>query len=156
VKRIPLSDGTFTIVDDADYEIVCNLPWHRRKSRGKSYVGMWSSCRMIFLHRMIMCAGKDVEVDHIDGDGLNNTRGNLRLCSHADNIHNSKKIARRNLTSTYKGVSWSQCGRNWKAQIWVGGKNVYLGVFALEIEAAAARDRAARALHGDFVKLNLV
>jgi len=101
-------------------------------------------------------------VDHIDGDGLNNMRSNLRLASISDNTANSNKYVstKRNVTSKYKGVTFFRWERHhlkpWHARIYVRGKNMSLGYFATEIEAAKAYDLAAKDHFGLYAKCNRV
>lgn len=97
---------------------------------------------------------KGESVDHINGDGLDNRRSNLRVCSHAENRRNSKKVSgRRKLASHYKGVSHPSKNR-WTASITVMWKTLHIGSFKTEIEAARAYDEAARNHHGVFARLN--
>lgn len=91
-------------------------------------------------------------VDHINGDKLNNRACNLRACSNAENLRNSK--ARDGGSSRFKGVCWHKQNRNWLASITVDGRAKHIGSFENEIEAAQAYDDAARRLHGEFCRLN--
>lgn len=100
------------------------------------------------LHRFIMDAPDDASVDHVDGDGLNNRRSNLRLAvGHAQRANTR---AGRGTSSRYKGVAWSKSGRKWQAQI----KRTYLGSFDTEVAAARAYDAAAAEMYGEFALLN--
>ena len=90
-------------------------------------------------------------IDHIDGNGLNNQRSNLRSCNHSLNAMNSKK--RPNTTSVYKGVS-KLSGGKWKAQIELNQKSLYLGSFITEEEAALAYNQKAKELFGEYARLN--
>ncbi len=104
------------------------------------------------MHRLIANAPAHLLVDHIDHDGLNNRKANLRLCSIAQNNQNSRP--NRNAASKYKGVSWAQSCRKWFARIRPNRKTIYLGLFTDEIEAALAYDRKAKELFGEFAYLN--
>jgi hypothetical protein len=108
--------------------------------------------RRIYMHRAIMGAAKGQQVDHIDGDGLNNCRYNLRLATAAENQHNARR--RIDNISGYKGVYWKMAQRKWCSQIQLNGKNQYIGLFICPIEAAHAYDRKAIELHGEFALLN--
>ncbi len=104
------------------------------------------------MHRAILNAPKGLLVDHIDGNGLNNRKSNLRLCTFAQNAHNSRP--RRNSSSRYKGVCWHKVKKKWTVSIYKGGKRTYLGYYDDEIEAALAYDRKATELFGEFAYLN--
>jgi len=104
------------------------------------------------MHRLIMNAPEGLVVDHIDRNGLNNRKCNLRLCTKAQNVQNSRP--RRNRSSKYKGVFWNKLNKKWSASIHKGDKRIYLGGFDDEIEAALAYDRKAAELFGEFAYLN--
>ena len=105
------------------------------------------------MHRLIMgVADPHVEIDHIDGDGLNNSRTNLRLCSHMENTRN-QGLSKRN-TSGFKGVSWNSDCKKWAAHISTGsGRNEYLGLFSSAEAAHEAYCAAALKYHGKFANL---
>lgn len=106
----------------------------------------------VTLHRWIMFGeAKGSSVDHRDGDRLNNRRANLRECSQRENAKNTR-LAKNN-TSGFKGVSTTAEGR-WRARITVDRKEIRLGVFDTREEAAAAYDRAALQMHGEFASPN--
>jgi len=91
-------------------------------------------------------------VDHIDRDGLNNRKSNLRLCTNAENIRNAGKRGKG--FSKYKGVSRHTRGKKWTAVIQLNKKTYFLGYFENEIDAARAYDKKAKELHGQFACLN--
>jgi hypothetical protein len=95
---------------------------------------------------------QDVFVDHINGNGLDNRKSNLRICTHQQNCENSRK--RKKSFSKYKGVYWSKNAKKWVAQITIDGKSKHLGYFELEEDAAAAYDKAAVKYFGEFACLN--
>jgi hypothetical protein len=148
----------WAVVDEADYERVMTHKWHAACSLRVTYAA--ASVRIngrrttISLHRFILDVLDDasVEVDHIDTDGLNNRRSNLRLASRAENSRNRR--SRRGTSSRYKGVSWNKNAKAWVANIARDGRMMYLGYFSSEIEAARAYDYEAVVLHGDFARLN--
>jgi hypothetical protein len=90
-------------------------------------------------------------VDHIDHDGLNDRRSNLRICTQRQNLYNSRPKGR---SSRFKGVCWDKARQRWVVYIRYGGRNRFIGQFADEIEAAKAYDRAAASLFGEYAYLN--
>jgi hypothetical protein len=104
------------------------------------------------MHRLIVDAPHGVLVDHRDGDGLNNTRANLRLCSNAENMRNSGR--KRTNTSGFKGVIHHKKTGKWVARITVNDQEKHLGLFPTREAAARAYDDAARRLHGAFALTN--
>ena len=103
------------------------------------------------MHSQIMNALEGMVVDHIDGNGTNNRRTNLRLCTRAQNLYNSRPRASR---SQYKGVRFDKRTGKWIAEITHRGRKHYLGAFDNEIEAAQAYDRKAGELFGPYARLN--
>lgn len=103
-----------------------------------------------YLHRIIMNPPKNMTVDHIDGDPLNNQKNNLRVCSMANNAKNKKS------KNGVIGVYWhKQIGR-WASQISKNGKRFHVGVFKTKKEAQIAYNKAATRLHGKYATLNSV
>ena len=134
-RKIPLTQGKFALVDPEDYAV---------RSEGS---------RQLRMHRVIMNAPAGLVIDHIDHEGLNNTKRNLRSCTKAQNAHNQRPQKGR--SSKYKGVCWSKRERKWYSRIQYQGRPRSLGLFANERDAARARDAAALALHGEYAFLNL-
>jgi len=102
------------------------------------------------MHREIMSPPQELVVDHINGDGLDNRKENLRVCTHAENIRN-QKLNRLNTTG-YKGVCVNR--EKWISRIKVNGKLLYLGRYNTPEEAAQVYDEAARKYFGKFASLN--
>lgn len=155
MKTIQLTRGLSAVVDDVHFEWLRGFRWHADSGGSgvwyaRAYVngGCNSAVRM---HRLILGAPRGIIVDHINGDGLDNRRVNLRIVSHKDNTTAKRKSPG---TSRYKGVSWVKCDAKWRAQIAVAGKNRTLGRFDDEGDAARFYDAAARRLHGRFATLN--
>lgn len=154
-KQIQLTQGKFTLVDDADYEWLVQWKW---RYDGKGYAirgavipgtGKQKAVRM---HQVIMSTPDGMEVDHQDCDGLNNQRKNLRVCTHAQNLYNRKKTS--NNKSGYKGVCWHEEGKKWMAVARKDKQTIYLGLFKDPEDAARAYDAKARELFGEFARTN--
>jgi len=160
MKEIPLTQGYVAIVDDEDYERVSAYKWSSQVFNMKNgpvlvygirCVKVGSSWTTMRLHRFILCAAKGKFIDHIDGDGLNNTRDNLRFCTRIENARNCRH---RNETSQYRGVFWAKDRAKWRSKIKISGKQIDLGHFTDEKNAALAYDAAATRLYGDFARTN--
>lgn len=144
MKEIPLTKGKVTLVDDADYAWLLQQRWRFRSGYARS--------DKTSMHRLIMNAPRDMEVDHINGDTLDNRRKNLRLATVKQNRMNRSK--HKITSSQYKGVSWEKRSSKWRARIKLNRKFIYLGIFASEIDAANAYDKAAHIYHGEFARAN--
>ena len=105
------------------------------------------------MHRLILNAEDGMHVDHINGDGLDNRRENLRLVTPQQNQANSRK--RSKMTSRFKGVCWHAAARKWRATLAINHRSLHLGLFDDEILAAQAYDEKAREMFGEFAHLNL-
>jgi len=162
MKEIELTQDKVARVDDADFEELNKHKW-RAMWDGNTWYARRHSPRdingkrhIIYMHRQIMGAQSGQEVDHRDRDGLNNRRrgpdGNLRLCTRGQNNANAKK--RAGCSSQYKGVTWYKQADKWMAYIKTYGKQIHLGYFDDEIEAALAYNEAAIEHFGEFAHLN--
>jgi hypothetical protein len=161
VKEIPLSRGLVAQVDDRDYATLMRLaPWHACKGPRTFYavhsyangIGRGGPIGKLLMHHVIIgrkYGGRDL--DHADGNGLNNQRANLRWSTRAQNRANSAK--QRTGANKFKGVSF--IARLSKFQAYIGSKpKKYLGVFTSEEDAARAYDAAAIEIYGEFACLN--
>lgn len=157
MKKIPLSQGLFALVDDSDYDFLMQWKWTANKER-KTFTAyrqsnQTTSRTFIYMHRLIMnMPKKGIFVDHIDGDGLNNQRNNLRLCTNAENLMN--RGANKNNTSGYKGVTFYRRLNKWHGQIMLNRKQLHLGYFTSKEAAARAYNEAAKKYFGEFAKIN--
>jgi hypothetical protein len=161
MKEISLTQGKVALVDDSDYEYLNQWKWCASKARrtyyafrrmekdGKITVGT--------MHQFLMNQSKGLQVDHIDDNGLNNQRGNLRVCTNQEN-HMKTQIQRtakgNKKSSNYKGVSSIAGAGKWRARIHLNGNEKYLGRFSSERDAAVAYNDAANKLFGEYARLN--
>jgi len=151
MKRIPLTHGKFAIVDDVDFEkVTAQCKWRTLSGKnGKFYAvaHRWGNDSM---HVFLMKPPQGMKVDHVNGNGLDNRRENLRIATNSQNGMNRGKF--RNNTSGYKGVVFQ--GGKWQAQINVLSTRIRKGGFASAEEAAHAYDEMALKYHGEFAYLN--
>ena len=108
----------------------------------------------IYMHRLVMGAALGEQVDHIDGNGLNDCKNNLRLVTQPQNNMNQKACRRG--SSKFKGIRLHSKANRWTAQIGVNGKQIYLGMFKDEVSAAIVYNKAAIHYFGEYAKLNEV
>lgn len=144
VARIPLyrrggAVVAYTLVDASDAALVNQHRWFVLKSKTLVYAGRWVRAGQTFtvrmLHRFILGlpSGRDLEVDHINRDGLDNRRANLRAITHAGNMQN--RPSHKGSRSRYRGVSWDSARKRWRAKVRISGRTVHLGRFLSEEEA---------------------
>ena len=159
MKLIPLTKGLSAIIDDEDYPELMKYQWYAVGKPGKEYAARFGShdghqsSQHIRMHRVLMNAPNDVEVDHINGNTLDNRKSNLRLASRAENSRNRTKFKVGGY-SMFKGVTYHKRDGYWQAGIKVDGKSVHLGCFKNEIESAKAYNDAALRYFGEFANLN--
>lgn len=150
--RLRLLNGEFALIDRADEALVADRKWYRAGRYVRARSPHADGPVYLVLHRVLMEAPLGCLVDHINGDGLDNRRANLRLCSHAENMKNRAKHA--DTASTFKGVWFDGRRGMWRAQINVDGERMCLGSFQDERKAAIQYDRAARLFFGAFARTN--
>jgi hypothetical protein len=150
---IKLTKGQHALVDQEDFDYLNQWKW---RFSGKYAVrsGPRSNYKRKFIsmHRLLMGEPLGLEVDHVNGDKLDNRRSNLRLCSRQQNARNQKKTSINK--SGYRGVFWHSKAKKWCVQISVNKKNKHVGLFENLKDAARAYDSAARVFHGVFAKTN--
>jgi hypothetical protein len=161
MKTIPLSRGLHALVDDDDFDFLNQWRWYADKYgyavRNRS-VSENTSHKQEKMHRVIMGVMDDRSVDHINGATADNRKSNLRIAvSHALNCANQQKhvFKDRTPTSRFKGVYFRRDRNKWVARIKVMFKQINLGHFDTEIEAAQMYDEAAYAYWGEYARLNM-
>lgn len=151
---VPLTKGFEAVIDASDAHLVDSFNWCASENGYCVYAKHVHTSdggrKTMLLHRVITGADDDVIVDHIDGNGLNNRRSNLRTATHSQNMFN-QRTGRAN-TSGFKGVSWHKDMAKWEAHIQANGKKVNLGYFSSPEDASNARKAAAVRLHADFAR----
>lgn len=156
--EIQLTRGYVTVVDAVDADLALRRCFTSMNNNGNIYCGYKSNNRSIALHRTILSRvlGRELNrcecVDHIDGDGLNNRRSNLRLADKRQNAQNAKRPS--NNTSGHKGVYWHKQRQKWAAYINAEGKMRYLGLFSVFKDACEAYRNAARRYFGEFARFD--
>jgi hypothetical protein len=157
MKKIELTRGYFAIVDDEDFEKINQYDWHVISSGEHTHYAVRQSLykrghkrRKIYMHREIVGNTEGV-VDHINHNGLDNRKCNLRPCTQSQNMQNQRSTRG---SSKFKGVAWISDRSYWHSTIWVKSKNYHLGGFHSESLAAEAYDYAATLFFGDFACLN--
>lgn len=153
MKLIPLTQGLFAKVDDADYALVSEHKWFAHRVGQRTYAGKFFGRRLVHLHVFLMRLRPGSDGLHDNGDGLDNQRENLKAGTRAQNLRGfcRKRLA---TTSPFRGVSWNSRKKRWQAQIYVNNKQKYLGLFRDEIEAAKAFDAVAFSNFGGDAQLN--
>lgn len=155
IRYILLSQGRIAIVDDEDYTYLNQWNWVARKHRKQWYavrtVKKDGNNINVHMHREILKPPDGIPVDHINHNGLDNRRANLRLCTTQQNSQNK---LRSDNTSGYKGVCWDKEQKKWVVHITVNKKLVHLGRFTDITMAALTYDKAAIKYFGEFASLN--
>lgn len=160
MKLIALTRGFSAIVDDEDFEYLNQWKWHCLfQAKGKHIYAKRTVSEpkkhCLRMHRIIMNCPKNMIVDHINGNTLDNRKENLRICTKNQNNMNISK--REKTINKYKGVTKNKARhRPFYAVIGVNKKRIYLGSFYTEIQAAVAYNEAAIKYHGEFAKLNKI
>jgi hypothetical protein len=151
VKQIVLTRGYFTLIDDDDYDAIVQYSWHPGRSGQGVYAHTTIGRQTLSMHRLIMQPGPGLVVDHLNCNGLDNRRENLRVCTQAENVRRRRPHGKG---SKYRGVSRTPGGKPWTAMIRVNNKQKNLGRFLTEEEAARVYDSAAFQAWGPSTYLN--
>ncbi len=159
MKKITLTQGYFALVDDEDFVWLSQYKWQVSKYPHTSYAvanikiknNKYINTRM---HRLILGLkrGDNRQCDHIDHNGLNNQKSNLRICNRQQNNQNRKLS--KHLSSKYKGVNWDKHTRRWLVRLHINNKSVFLGRYDDEKEAAKIYDRVALFEFKEFAHTN--
>lgn len=161
MKKIPLTQGKFALVDDEDYEAISKYKWRLLSQPGKNTCyavrTKWrpetKDCRDQRMHRQLLgITDSKTFVDHKDGNGLNNQKNNLRICTASQNLANAR-VSKSN-SSGLKGVSWHKAAKKWQAYISFDKKRIHIGLFENINDAGAAYDKKAVQIYGAFAKTN--
>lgn len=159
MKEIPLRNRNGVVVastqvDDSDYDFLVQWRWHLHSGRyAARSIGERKSRRALFLHQVIANPPVGCDVDHINGNKLDNQKSNLRIATRRQNMQNRPKY-KHNATSQFKGVSFNRSRCVWYASIRVNGKAIWLGSHQTETAAALAYNHAARQYFGEYASLN--
>lgn len=165
MKYVILTRGYKAIVDDKDYKKVNKYKWHALVQPRKNTIKIYA-CRkdyvnghkfpiFVRMHRFIMECPRNLQVDHINNDGLDNRRKNLRLATNQQNQWNKMQTNK----TGYKGVGympWVRGKKFYYAKIHVNGKNISLGYHMTAREAGIAYNEAATKHFGKFARLNII
>jgi hypothetical protein len=156
--EIQLTRGLVALIDDEDYKLVSMYKWYAGMSGGTAYArtNTYINGRrtIIRMHRIIMNACREIQVDHINHNGLDNRKENLRLCTCSQNQGN-RKINERSI-SGFKGVSWDGRDKKWVAYITRNKRTKFIGYFSQVRDAAIAYNEEATRMFGEFAYLNPV
>ena len=155
MKKIPLTQGKFALVDDGDFEWLNQWKWCYDRYAVRSIQKSKNQRMLWFMHWSIIGKPpKGLETDHINGDKLDNRKNNLRIVTRSQNMMNKKR--QKNNTSGFKGVSRSKEKKKWYARICYQGKEYFIGSFNNEKEAAKAYNIKAKEYFGTFALFNKI
>lgn len=151
MKQIQLTQGKVAIIDDDDFALVSKHKWYAKEDKESWYARTRINNKPVYMHRLILDAPRGKPVDHINRNGLDNRRSNIRLCTQSENQRNMRS---RGGSSKFKGVSWHKRSNKWRAKCTLNGKSIHVGVFENEEDAARAYDSTVLNKFGEFAKTN--
>lgn len=157
MTNIDVKGGFIAVVDDEDAERVLRHCWFLLRKRNgriqaaRAKIKMLGTWRTVLLHHLLMPIPAGRQIDHINGDPLDNRRGNLRVCSNSQNAMNRHRVVGR---APYKGVHWHVAHHRWEAHIKINGRLIQLGGFIDHVSAAKAYDEMAIRLFGEYARTN--
>lgn len=142
-KEIPLTQGKVALVDVEDYDYLMQWKWQADKHKnGRFYAKRRMQKKNIYMHRGILNTPKGIDTDHVNKDGLDNRRSNLRICSRSQNMMNRGKT--NNNISGYKGIHWDKERKKWGVEITINYEKKHLLIY----------NNAAKQYHKEFARLN--
>lgn len=150
MKTVNLTQNKIALISDQDWERISRIRWHAARTR-KRWEARHSGTGKTWVRMAKFILQTDCEVDHVNGDALDNQRDNLRVVTRSQNNQNRKA---RPHSSKFKGVHWLKRARRWQVSLRKNGKKFHLGYFKDEVEAGKAYDRAALIHFGEFARTN--
>ena len=160
IELRPYGRGNFVLIDDDDYDQITQWKWSLRGRYAVRFIYKRDSTtgkhkqHRVWMHRAILSTPADLVSDHINGNGLDNRRVNLRVATEQQNKQNRR--SKRTSSSVYVGVSWSSKYRRWIAQLVHNGSKIFGGYFITEEQAALIYNHFAYKYRGDFAHTNLI
>ena len=149
MKEIKITQGKVTVVSDEDFEMLSKCKWHAVFTKGHWYVKSVVDGQQVYLHRFLMKPkSSKILVDHINGNGLDNRRENLRFATKQENLRN--RGIQKNTTSGFRGVSLHKQTGKFTAQYKISGKKYHIGIYKTAKEASEAYET--KELFGKFYK----
>ena len=154
MKEIKLANGKgIALVDDEDYERVSQYKWYL-KNKNENYARGYINSNMIYMHRFILNPPEDINIDHINGVGLDNRKCNLRFATQSQNQWNRKKTNNRLGLKGVYFIKKKKLKKPWVSWICFNNRPKYLGYYSTAKEAALVYDKKARELFGEFAHTN--
>ena len=150
LNSIKLTQGKLAIIDAEDYEKLSRVKWQFNNGYAVKSVRVGKKFKTLMMHREILNAPEGLEIDHKNGNRLDNRKSNLRFCTRSENICNISALP--NKSSPYKGVTWHKVSKKWQARVKKNGKSYFLGLFHNECDAAQAYVEKAKELHYEFFR----
>ena len=157
MREIPLTQGKVALVDAEDFERLNQFKWYAHKSRKMFYAernslsinGKWKTIKM---HRILLPSDDKMKIDHHNGDGLDNRKENLRICTNQQNSSNRRHPHKNNKLGI-KGVSWRKDQKKFQSAIQVNGENIHLGYFNVLGDADSAYRKAEEKYFKEFARV---
>lgn len=159
MSEVPLTQGRIAIIDDEDLNLVSKYIWHYadQGTGGKGYAKTNNKGKkpaLLRMHRIILGLRGKEKVDHINRNTLDNRKSNLRIVTQSQNMMNAG--IRKTNKSGFKGVHFAKREKKWLAMIWKDNKQIFLGYFKSDKEAANAYNEGAIKYHGEYALLNKI